>query len=118
MTTSVAPPTQGGVDHLDQLENRSVHILREAYASFKNLGMWSRGVDTALFRPRAKSFLDAPRPVFLYLGRAAVEKNIEAFLKLELPGTKVVVGGGPDLEMLRKKYPAARFTAPRHPRDP
>ncbi len=77
---------------------------------FKNLGMWSRGVNTELFRPRAKNFLDAPRPVFLYLGRVAVEKNIEAFLKLDLPGTKVVVGGGPDLDMLRKKYPVARFT--------
>jgi glycosyltransferase involved in cell wall biosynthesis len=77
---------------------------------FSNLGTWSRGVDTDLFRPRDKSFLDLPRPVFLYMGRVAIEKNIEAFLKLDLPGSKIVVGGGPDLERLKKKYPAAHFT--------
>lgn len=76
---------------------------------FRNLGMWSRGVDTTLFRPRTKLFLDSPRPIFMYMGRVAVEKNIEAFLKLELPGTKYVVGGGPDLDMLKKKYPLTRF---------
>ena len=77
---------------------------------FRNLGMWSRGVDTKLFRPRAEKLLKEPRPIFMYLGRVAVEKNIEAFLKLELSGTKYVVGGGPDLEMLKRKYPAVRFT--------
>lgn len=77
---------------------------------FKNLGMWSRGVDTELFRPRQKSFLDGPRPIFLYMGRVAIEKNIKAFLRLDLPGTKYVVGGGPDLEMLKRSYPAVRFT--------
>jgi glycosyltransferase involved in cell wall biosynthesis len=77
---------------------------------FRNLGYWSRGVDTALFRPREKSFLDLPRPVFLYMGRVAIEKNIEAFLKLDLPGSKVVVGGGPDLEMLKRNYPTVHFT--------
>jgi len=76
---------------------------------FRNLGYWSRGVDTELFRPRAKDFLKERRPVFLYLGRVAIEKNIEAFLKLDLPGTKMVVGGGPDLEMLKKKYPDVVF---------
>ncbi len=77
---------------------------------FRNLGCWSRGVDTGLFRPRIKSYLDANRPVFLYMGRVAIEKNIEAFLKLDLPGTKYVVGNGPDLETLRRRYPAVRFT--------
>ncbi|MHB8536162.1 MAG: glycosyltransferase family 4 protein [Sulfuricaulis sp.] len=77
---------------------------------FRNLAYWSRGVDTELFRPRLKSYLDANRPVFLYMGRVAIEKNIEAFLKLDLPGTKYVVGGGPDLETLRRKYPVVRFT--------
>ncbi len=76
---------------------------------FRNLGMWSRGVDTKLFRPRTERFLKEPRPVFMYMGRVAVEKNIEAFLKLELPGTKYVVGGGPDLEALKRKYPEVRF---------
>jgi glycosyltransferase involved in cell wall biosynthesis len=77
---------------------------------FKNLGMWSRGVNTELFRPREMSFLQAPRPIFMYMGRVAIEKNIEEFLKLDLPGTQYVVGGGPDLEMLKKKYPKAVFT--------
>jgi glycosyltransferase involved in cell wall biosynthesis len=77
---------------------------------FSNLGYWSRGVNTDLFRPRAKSYLDLPRPLFLYMGRVAIEKNIEAFLKLDLPGSKVVVGGGPDLERLKKKYPSVHFT--------
>jgi glycosyltransferase involved in cell wall biosynthesis len=77
---------------------------------FTNLVYWSRGVNTELFRPRPKDLLPQPRPIFLYMGRVAIEKNIEAFLKLDLPGTKVVVGGGPDLEMLKKQYPQAVFT--------
>jgi glycosyltransferase involved in cell wall biosynthesis len=84
---------------------------------FRNLGYWSRGVDTALFRPRIKSYIDANRPIFLYMGRVAIEKNIEAFLKLELPGTKYVVGSGPDLETLRRRYPAVRFTGFRSDED-
>jgi glycosyltransferase involved in cell wall biosynthesis len=77
---------------------------------FTNLGYWSRGVNHELFKPRSKDYLKERRPVFLYMGRVAIEKNIEAFLKLDLPGTKMVVGGGPDLDMLRKKYPEAIFT--------
>ncbi len=59
--------------------------------------LWTRGVDHALFRPRAVSALDLPRPIFLNVGRVAVEKNLEAFLDLDLPGSKVVVGDGPAL---------------------
>jgi len=77
---------------------------------FKNVVIWPRGVDTELFRPTDKSFLEAPRPISMYAGRVAVEKNIEAFLALDLPGTKYVVGDGPDLEKLRRKYPPVRFT--------
>lgn len=78
--------------------------------------IWSRGVDTALYRPRPE-FADAhpkglARPVWLNVGRIAVEKNIEAFLDLDLPGTKMVVGEGPRLEHLKKKYPEAHFTGP------
>jgi glycosyltransferase involved in cell wall biosynthesis len=62
-----------------------------------------------LFRPRPKDFLDAPRPIAMYTGRVAVEKNIEAFLALDLPGSKFVVGDGPDLPMLSERYPAVRF---------
>jgi glycosyltransferase involved in cell wall biosynthesis len=76
---------------------------------FKNLVYWSRGVDINLFRPQSKDFLTDPRPIFLYVGRVAVEKNIEAFLKLDLPGTKYVVGNGPQLGSLCAKYPQVRF---------
>jgi glycosyltransferase involved in cell wall biosynthesis len=81
---------------------------------FRNLALWGRGVDTGLFRPRDKSFLDLPRPVFLYFGRLAVEKGVEDFLRLELPGTKLVVGDGPASEGLAARYPAAVFAGLRH----
>ncbi|MGE0736091.1 MAG: glycosyltransferase family 4 protein [Alphaproteobacteria bacterium] len=77
---------------------------------FENIRAWTRGVDTELFRPRAKGWLGADRPIFMFVGRVAVEKNIEAFLALDLPGTKFVVGDGPQLESLRAKYRAVRFT--------
>jgi glycosyltransferase involved in cell wall biosynthesis len=80
---------------------------------FINLKRWSRGVDTELFRPRAKEFLDAPRPISICVGRVAVEKNIEAFLSLKMPGTKYVVGGGPMLGVLQRRYPDVRFVGPR-----
>jgi glycosyltransferase involved in cell wall biosynthesis len=70
---------------------------------------WSRGVDTRLFRPRPKDGLDLPRPVFLFVGRVATEKNIEAFLRLDLPGSKLVVGDGPQLADLRRRYRHVRF---------
>jgi glycosyltransferase involved in cell wall biosynthesis len=76
---------------------------------FRNIVRWTRGVDVNLFRPRDKSYLDLPRPIAMYVGRVAVEKNIEAFLKLELPGTKVVVGDGPARAELEADYPAAKF---------
>lgn len=77
---------------------------------FENLAIWSRGVDIELFRPRRKDFISAPRPVAMYVGRVAVEKNIEAFLALDLPGSKFVVGDGPDLAKLRRRYTGVRFT--------
>lgn len=76
---------------------------------FANIALWTRGVDTAVFKPGPKDFLDAPRPIFLSMGRVAVEKNLEAFLSLDLPGTKVVVGDGPAKEELSRKYPQVRF---------
>ncbi|GGF60205.1 GDP-mannose-dependent alpha-mannosyltransferase [Azorhizobium oxalatiphilum] len=79
---------------------------------FKRLMRWTRGVDADLFRPRPDATLNLPGPVFLFVGRVAVEKNIEAFLALDLPGSKVVVGGGPALASLKAKYPAVHFTGP------
>jgi len=75
---------------------------------FRNVVLWSRGVDSALFRPRERT-LEFPRPIFLSVGRVAVEKNLEAFLNLDLPGTRIVVGDGPALAALRRRYPAAIF---------
>jgi 1,2-diacylglycerol 3-alpha-glucosyltransferase/glucuronosyltransferase len=79
---------------------------------FRNLMRWSRGVDEALFKPYDGTILpaDLPRPVFMYVGRVALEKNIEAFLDLDLKGSKVVVGGGPQLDALRRNYPEVHFT--------
>ena len=76
---------------------------------FRNLRIWSRGVDVERFRPIAQARFDYPLPIFLYVGRVAVEKNIEAFLELDLPGTKVVIGDGPARATLERKYASARF---------
>jgi glycosyltransferase involved in cell wall biosynthesis len=76
---------------------------------FGNVGLWSRGVDTDLFRPRHAADLGLPRPVFLTVGRVAPEKNLDAFLRLDLPGSKVVVGDGPAGTALRRRYPDAHF---------
>ncbi len=90
--------------------------MRDALAKrgFHNLVLWSRGVDTELFRPRDESFLELPRPIWLYFGRVSVEKGIEDFLSLDLRGTKLVVGDGPATEGLRRKYPNAVFTGYRY----
>ncbi len=79
---------------------------------FKNLVPWSRGVDIAAFRPQPRRPLDDPRPIWLYAGRLAVEKNVRAFLDLDLPGTKWVVGGGPQMQALRQRYTDVRFFGP------
>ena len=76
---------------------------------FRHVVLWGRGVDSDLFRPRDKDFLAARRPIFIYAGRIAVEKNIEAFLALDLPGTKYVVGEGPYLKTLKQQFPDARY---------
>lgn len=77
---------------------------------FHNLHIWSRGVDTQQFHPNYPPPLDLPRPVFLHVGRMAVEKNVETFLSMYLPGSKLVVGGGPMLEDFRARYPDVTFT--------
>ena len=83
----------------------------------ENVYLWSRGVDLGHFEPSTADCFDLPRPIFLYVGRVAVEKNIEAFLKLELPGTKVVIGSGPQLDELKRRYPAVCFTGPKFGKD-
>ena len=81
---------------------------------FRNIRPWSRGVNLTLFKPEPREDWGLPRPVFLYVGRVAVEKNISAFLNLDLPGSMVVVGGGPQLATLQREYPRVHFTGPRY----
>ncbi len=80
-----------------------------ARRGFARIAEWSRGVDPEIFHPAAERRSELPRPVFLYVGRLAVEKNIPAFLGLDLPGTKVVVGDGPQRAELERRFPQARF---------
>ena len=76
---------------------------------FRNLRAWSHGVDLSLFQPHPGADLGLPRPVFLHVGRVSYEKNLEAFLKLDLPGSKVVYGVGPVLEGLKRKHPGVQW---------
>ena len=85
-----------------------------AERGFASLAVWPGGVDTSMFYPRERDELDLPRPISLYMGRVSLEKNIESYLALDLPGSKVVIGGGPALESLRKKYPQVHFLGYRH----
>ena len=84
-------------------------MVELAARGFNRLKMWGRGVDTQLFRPERAIELPFPRPIFLSVGRIAPEKNLEAFLSLDLPGTKVVIGHGPQEDSLRMRFPAAKF---------
>jgi glycosyltransferase involved in cell wall biosynthesis len=90
----------------------AIRGLLEAHG-FRNLADWSRGVDTDLFVPNRERFANLRRPVFLYVGRVAIEKNLAAFLSLELPGTKVVVGDGPQRRELEARFPDAVFAGTR-----
>ncbi len=89
---------------------------------FKNIAPWSRGVDTDLFNPVHRKedrgpYKGLPQPIWVYVGRVAVEKNIESFLDLDLPGSKVVVGDGPQLEELRADYPDAHIVGAKFTED-
>jgi len=76
---------------------------------FGNLGRWTRGVDVELFHPERAIDLGFCRPIFISVGRVAVEKNLEAFLSLDLTGTKVIVGTGPQEAELKRKFPETKF---------
>lgn len=84
---------------------------------FKHVEVWGRGVDTDIFTPDNPKELNLPGPILMNMGRVAVEKNIEAFLQLDVPGSKVVVGDGPDLEMLKARYPDVTFTGAKFGRE-
>jgi glycosyltransferase involved in cell wall biosynthesis len=93
---SIMAPTQVVVD--DLVAN-----------GFSNVKLWSRGVDADIFRPQPSKRLNSTPPIFLYVGRVAVEKNVEAFLALDLPGSKWVVGTGPALERIQARYPKVNY---------
>jgi glycosyltransferase involved in cell wall biosynthesis len=91
----------------DELASRGIERTR----------LWSRGIDKAVFRPDGPThpvLADLPRPIHLSVGRIAVEKNLDAFLSLDLPGTKVVVGDGPARDLLSARFPDVVFTGPMH----
>ncbi|NNM62263.1 MAG: glycosyltransferase family 1 protein [Steroidobacteraceae bacterium] len=85
-------------------------VRRELMAhGFANLATWRRGVDTELFRPRTKTAIDLKRPVAAYVGRIAIEKNVEAFLHMRWRGSKIVIGDGPARARLQAEHPGATF---------
>jgi glycosyltransferase involved in cell wall biosynthesis len=85
-------------------------LRRELAArGLRRLTLWSRGVDIERFRPIPGASLPCDQPIWLYVGRVAVEKNVAAFLALDLPGTKLVVGDGPARQALARQYPEAKF---------
>ncbi len=86
-------------------------LLREH--GIPSVARWIRGVDTTLFRPIKPANLNLPGPILMYIGRLAVEKNIEAFLSIDRPGTKVLVGDGPARTALERRFPEAVFLGPR-----
>lgn len=85
-----------------------------AARGFRNLLPWSRGVDAHRFSPADREAWPWPRPIFLYVGRLAIEKNVARFLALDLPGSKVVVGDGPQRAALEQAYPTAKFVGELH----
>lgn len=90
--------------------------LRDELAArgFKHICPWSRGVDLDAFHTQPQENWPYPRPIFIYVGRVAVEKNLRAFLDLDLPGSKLVVGDGPQRKTLEKQYPDVHFAGARH----
>lgn len=111
-------PTSLGYRGLRWFHNRAERTLvptpsikRELTGhGFTNIITWTRGVNTELFRPYGKEpYAHLPKPVFVYCGRVAIEKNIEAFLGCDLPGSKVVIGDGPAMASMRAKFPNAHY---------
>jgi glycosyltransferase involved in cell wall biosynthesis len=114
-------PLGASYSYLRRFHNRAQACLvptRSIQMALKERGIvntrvWTRGVDRTLFYPRHDADLGLPRPVFAAVGRVAPEKNLEAFLRLDLPGSKLVVGDGPDFARLKAAYPSAVFTGQR-----
>jgi len=99
--------------HATMVSTPTLQDLLERHG-FRNLVRWVRGVDTEHFRPIDRAALPGERPIQLYVGRVAVEKNVEDFLRLDTPGTKYVVGDGPQRRELKARYPDVRFVGSKH----
>jgi glycosyltransferase involved in cell wall biosynthesis len=95
-------------------ESQRALLLAKGFARVR---LWSRGVDTSVFTPDDAVRYPFPRPIMVYMGRVAIEKNIDEFLRLDLPGSKVVIGDGPDRQRLQATYPDARFLGSKFNRD-
>ena len=114
-------PESWSYAHLRRFHNAATNVMVATPSleeelrgrGFQNMVRWSRGVDLDRYYPRPGVELPFPKPIFVYVGRVAVEKNLETFLDLDLPGTKLIVGGGPALEGLRARYSDAVFTGPK-----
>jgi glycosyltransferase involved in cell wall biosynthesis len=110
-------PVAWGYDLVRWFHGKAEHTLVSSMSLLHELGdkrvgrqlvHWPRGVDADVFHPahrRGDVYAELPGPIWLYVGRVAIEKNMEDFLELQLPGTKVVVGDGPSREELQRKYP-------------
>ena len=111
-------PTSWVYRYVRWFHNKAVHTMVASETlkkeleehGLKNLALWHRGVDSELFTPDDPLPLEGEHPIFMYMGRVAVEKNLDVFLKLDLPGTKYIVGDGPYRAKLQSKYPHVRFT--------
>jgi len=117
LTAAIGVPARWGYVAMRRFHAPSSGVLVPSAGSaeilerhgFSNLRRWSHGIDLELFRPTPGAVLYLPRPVFLFVGRVSPEKNLEAFLRLDLPGSKLVCGGGPMLERYRRAYPQVHF---------
>lgn len=120
LSTATGLPERWGYAALRRFHAPSAGVMVPSQGTMRILGRygfarlrpWSHGIDLQLFQPRPDANLGLPRPVFLFVGRISPEKNLEAFLRLDLPGSKVVCGGGPMLERLRRAYPRVHWFGP------
>ena len=105
-----------GAAHACMVSTPTVH-RQLADRGFKNLSRWRRGVDTRLFRPRSKEFLTLPRPIAAYVGRVAIEKNVDDFLRMPWVGSKIVIGDGPERARCQSQFPQASYVGYRYGED-
>jgi glycosyltransferase involved in cell wall biosynthesis len=105
-----------GAAHSCMVSTPTVHT-QLADRGFINLSRWRRGVDTRLFRPRSKEFLTLPRPIAAYVGRVAIEKNVDDFLRMRWAGSKIVIGDGPEKARCQSQFPQASYVGYRYGED-